>query len=48
MGKVSYQVDFRDPQGKRLKRTFHTKMEAQGFLSKVLAAKGGLQPWASS
>jgi hypothetical protein len=47
-GKVSYQVDFRDPQGKRLKRSFPTKTDAKTFLCKVLAAKGGLQPWASS
>jgi len=44
-GKVSYQVDFRDPQGKRLKRSFPHKEDANAFLCKVLEAKAGFLPW---
>lgn len=46
-GKVSYMVDFRDPQGKRITRNFSTQTDAKSFLFKVLEAKTGVQPWAS-
>jgi hypothetical protein len=46
-GKVSYLVDFRDPQGKRLKKCFPNKTDAKAFLCKVIEAKAGIHPWAS-
>jgi len=44
-GKVSYLVDFRDPQGKRLKKCFPNKTDAKAFLCKVLEARTGVLPW---
>jgi hypothetical protein len=44
---VSWRVDCYGPQGKRIKRSFPRKMEAEVFLAKVFEAKAGVLPWAS-
>jgi len=36
---ITWQIDYRDPHGKRVMKCFHKKADAEAYLGKVLAAK---------
>ena len=42
---IVWQIDFYDPQGKRVKKCFPVKREAEAFLFRVLEAKARILPW---